>query len=1057
MNIFSKIKKQFTSTTLILLLLLMPTLVLGWGIMQVGTGTFVAYDLQAIFGGANQTFSNTQVLDTAAEGVGIGSLTVVETSTGTVKIVSNELELVGDNASWTTTGVFGSTGITRSLGKALVFQYETSSTGHHSRIGFNTSAAVTSDFGIGAAFSSGAAIQQTKAAGTYPEIGAYAASTQYSVLVLHGGNDSNGISFTTGDTVGDFLYGDRIFIKGGAFTNWTLLWDNVDGNDGTLYPLIIRYSNVAGTYDNILIPTNVLDVDTMFQPNFLDTFAGTNDDNLGGHVPEVIAGVDGVQTLGSELHTDANAASDPNGNEADATTGWTQGAGAWVFASQGGVKNVGSYAIEGSSNATPTDNARFCKDMATDFSLTAGKTYLLTFDWRHVGTATNNGQWKVGFGSGGGSTITHEVGAVEKTDTTFASVSYYFTYGISTYDYLKFVETNADFDGGVYVDNLSCKEVTNGWQPYANTWTIQSNTANNSPSSSGDTVPAGGLEDFTIFNETDGAGVVTVAENVITLTAGDRDQDYYVTKDCGSGNIGDFTHWVDVNITALTNTAGSDLVPYGLANTSDDFKDIDDASGDCIFLSMARIDATNSALLIYSIDGGVINSVDTSLDITVGDTAYLSINRTGVTMTVDIYSTSALRSAGAGGDVDVITGTVVNTAFRYVYGIGSYNNGDTAKDISGTVSNLSLNQFTENEIFATDDLGLTQGIFDLDLTIPAATDGISGMVLCLDSESSPANYIQTHYNKATGKVNLWKVVAGTPTELINETATYAAGATLRAIVDAVETTDFTTYTETDGAGKVTVAATQITLAAGDRDEDYYVTKDFGAGFFGDFTHWVDVKVTALTDNSDSLMFPWGLAEVSDDFKDIDDASGDAIFLECKRKTPNTFKFAFGNLDGGTITGDTGSDVGITVGTTVYLSINRTGTTGTVEIYSTSALRTAGASGDIDTLSITVVNTAFRYVYGLGSYNNGSTGKDISGTVSNLDLGDGIIDHTKLKVYYNGALIDSEQTINEGAIANNTRHGVMSVDSSNSLDNFTVHNRTDSNWDAEITSATGAIY
>jgi len=168
---------------------------------------------------------------------------------------------------------------------------------------------------------------------------------------------------------------------------------------------------------------------------------------------------------------------------------------------------------------------------------------------------------------------------------------------------------------------------------------------------------------------------------------------------------------------------------------------------------------------------------------------------------------------------------------------------------------LILQEVTLDELFASDDLSLTQGIFDINLTIPAVTDGMAGLVLALDSDSSPANFIQVYYNRATGKVEAWKCVAGTYTLLIDITKTYAAGAQLRAIVDYVSGTD--------------------------------------------------------------------------------------------------------------------------------------------------------------------------------------------------DL--------KLKVYYNGALIGTEQTIEDNGIAGNTRHGIMSTSSSNTLNNFTVHNRTDGDWDTEITSATGGVY
>jgi len=109
---------------------------------------------------------------------------------------------------------------------------------------------------------------------------------------------------------------------------------------------------------------------------------------------------------------------------------------------------------------------------------------------------------------------------------------------------------------------------------------------------------------------------------------------------------------------------------------------------------------------------------------------------------------------------------------------------------SGTVTTNSVKLITLNEQFATDDLtGITEGTFDVDITIPTINDGQAGLVLCLDSESSPANFIEVAYDKFSGKVDLWKCVAGTYTSLISTTTTYAAGATLRAIVDYVSATD----------------------------------------------------------------------------------------------------------------------------------------------------------------------------------------------------------------------------------------------------------------------------
>jgi len=199
--------------------------------------------------------------------------------------------------------------------------------------------------------------------------------------------------------------------------------------------------------------------------------------------------------------------------------------------------------------------------------------------------------------------------------------------------------------------------------------------------------------------------------------------------------------------------------------------------------------------------------------------------------------------------------------------------------------------------------------------------------------------------------------------------------------------DFTTYNETDGPTKVTVTASTITLTAGDRDEDYYVTKDFGANYFGDFTHWVDVNVTSLTNDSTSNAICWGLGESEDDFKDIDDAaSEDGLILWAQYSdTPGEYNFTAYDLQSGSLTIIGSVSATINVNTPSYLAISRSGTTVTVEIYSSAALRAAGGSGDVDTITGEANNTALRWVYGLGSYATGSSEKDISATISNLLL------------------------------------------------------------------------
>ncbi|KKM01959.1 hypothetical protein LCGC14_1789240, partial [marine sediment metagenome] len=232
-------------------------------------------------------------------------------------------------------------------------------------------------------------------------------------------------------------------------------------------------------------------------------------------------------------------------------------------------------------------------------------------------------------------------------------------------------------------------------------------------------------QDFTNFNETDVPGKVTVAANTITLTNGDRDEDYYVTRNFGAGNITDFTHWVDVNVTAITADGNSSFYFDAISNADDDLYDIDAANGDCIFLGVGRIGA-GYRVGIYNVDGGALTLSTGSTTNTLGDPVYISSSRAGTVLTAEVYSTAALRIAGGAGDVDTITHTVVATAFQFVYGLASYNNAGTAKDISGTVENLWLG--VDGAARHTESLGgelVTDGAFAN--TSLAAAKGVTGI------------------------------------------------------------------------------------------------------------------------------------------------------------------------------------------------------------------------------------------------------------------------------------------------------------------------------------------
>ena len=206
-------------------------------------------------------------------------------------------------------------------------------------------------------------------------------------------------------------------------------------------------------------------------------------------------------------------------------------------------------------------------------------------------------------------------------------------------------------------------------------------------------------QDFTTYTETDVGGVVTVAANTITLTNGGRDADFYATEDFGAYHFKDFVHAVDVNITATSSGISSGMYCWALTNSDDDLGDIDTAATeDALYLLAGRSSATEYIFVIYSLSKGTQSSVDTSSAITIGEESFVTITRSGTTITVEIYSTNALRIAGSSGDVDTITGSVVATEFRYLQGIASYNTSTASSTISGTIKNLNVESFNTTAI-----------------------------------------------------------------------------------------------------------------------------------------------------------------------------------------------------------------------------------------------------------------------------------------------------------------------------------------------------------------------
>jgi len=150
----------------------------------------------------------------------------------------------------------------------------------------------------------------------------------------------------------------------------------------------------------------------------------------------------------------------------------------------------------------------------------------------------------------------------------------------------------------------------------------------------------------------------------------------------------------------------------------------------------------------------------------------------GSSVNVSVYDPSSGQYIG-----NVITGTSFATftnTFRGSTSIGPYTPGMGAGEIVW-LDNLSVRSLTTSTLFSSVVTSTADVLASVNVT--AASGYQAGLVLNLDSESNPQNFIIAYVNSATGRVMLEQCVAGVYTVKINAVVTYSAGASLVVVRD----------------------------------------------------------------------------------------------------------------------------------------------------------------------------------------------------------------------------------------------------------------------------------
>jgi hypothetical protein len=194
--------------------------------------------------------------------------------------------------------------------------------------------------------------------------------------------------------------------------------------------------------------------------------------------------------------------------------------------------------------------------------------------------------------------------------------------------------------------------------------------------------------------------------------------------------------------------------------------------------------------------------------------------------------------------------------------------------------------------------------------------------------------------------------------------------------------DYTTFTEVDTPGRISVAANAITVTACTRRETVYDYYDYTAGYFsGDFSFRFSFNVSASSGNL-SIICPWGISNTLDDIY-VSAITGKhaACWVEVDKYVSAGIVSLQYIAEGATYGGGHACYYSISHDTTYVVEVDRDYSAGTLTM---KVYNSTGATLHF-TGSVPCGTEAFRYVYSFSSFRNDHvyTTDAWSGTVSSL--------------------------------------------------------------------------
>ena len=179
--------------------------------------------------------------------------------------------------------------------------------------------------------------------------------------------------------------------------------------------------------------------------------------------------------------------------------------------------------------------------------------------------------------------------------------------------------------------------------------------------------------------------------------------------------------------------------------------------------------------------------------------------------------------------------------------------------------------------------------------------------------------------------------------------------------------DFTTYTELDPNNHIERTANHIDFISR-KDETARLYKYKGENYFGTvFEHFLDIRLVEA-DTGGDFACVWAISNSLYNIQYWRDYSISYYLISVYRSATD-FRIVLEEKNNGD---PPHNDFGvISLNTWYYLRIPKQQTSLQCKIYSSSALRDIGGAPDIDTLSLTVTDNSFQYIFGCNTLNDGS--------------------------------------------------------------------------------------